>query len=72
MAQFEIKVKVHADDIMMAGLAQQGVQNVLDELAEHQTFLIELADRNVARGYKEKIMGVMNNPLVKKLAGAFK
>lgn len=72
MPQFEIKVKVHAPDIMMAGIAQQGVQNVLNELAEHQDFLIELSDRNVARGYKEKIMSVMNNPIVKKLAGAMK
>lgn len=56
----------------MAGIAQQGAQNVLDELAEHQDFLIELSDRNVARNYKEKIMSVMNNPIVKKLAGAMK
>lgn len=72
MPQFEVKVKVHASDIMMAGIAQQGAQNVLDELAEHQDFLIELSDRNVARNYKEKIMSVMNNPIVKKLAGAMK
>ena len=72
MAQFEVKVKVHADDILMAGIAQQGIQNVLDELKEHQNFLIDLSDRNVAKGYKDKIMGIMNNPMVKKLAGIMK
>ena len=72
MAQFEVKVKVHADDIIMAGIAQQGIQNVLDELKEHQNFLIDLSDRNVAKGYKDKIMGIMNNPMVQKLAGIMK
>jgi len=69
MAVFEVKVKVHAEDIMMASVAQKGVQNILDELEEHQSFLIELSDRNVAKRYKAQIMGIINNKLVQSLAG---
>ncbi|NTW18177.1 MAG: hypothetical protein HGA42_00585 [Nostocales cyanobacterium W4_Combined_metabat2_030] len=68
MATFEVKVLVHAEDIMQATVAQQGVQNILDELEEHQDFLIELSDRNVARKYKNQIMSIINNKLVKAIA----
>jgi hypothetical protein len=71
MAKFKVSVMVEAPDVMMAGLATQGVQNVLNELGEHQAFLIELADPIKAKDYKNKIMGLINNPVIKKLAGSF-
>ncbi len=71
MAKFEIKVIVEAPDIMMAGMAGQGIQNVINELGEHQAFLIDLSNPQVAKGYKDKLMGLLNNPVIKKLAGTF-
>jgi hypothetical protein len=72
MAKFKVQIEVDAPDPMQALIYQQGIQNVVDELAEHQHFLVELADVNVARGYKNKIMGLINNPLIKKIGGSFK
>jgi hypothetical protein len=53
----------------MAGLAKEGIQNVLDELGEHHIFF-ELADPAKAKGYKDKYY-LINNPIVKILAGGF-
>lgn len=72
MAKFKVSIEVNAPDPMQALVYQQGIQNVVDELAEHQHFLVELSDINVARGYKNKIMGLINNPIVKKLSGGIK
>ncbi len=71
MKKFNVTVTVEASDVMMAGLAKEGIQNVLDELGEHQYFLIELADPAKAKGYKDKILTLINNPIVKILAGGF-
>ncbi len=70
--EFTVKVKVKSNDIMQAGLIQEGIQNILNELEpEHHTFLADLADKNIARSYKTKLMAIINNPIVKKLAGSF-
>ena len=72
MPKFKVTVELHATDIMQAQIAKEGVQNVLNELAEHQSFLIELSDASVAHAYKTKIMGIINNPIVKALASKMK
>lgn len=72
MPKFKVTVELHAADIMQAQIAKQGVQNVLNELAEHQGFLIELSDAQVAHSYKQKIMSIINNPIVKALASKMK
>jgi hypothetical protein len=71
MAKFKVTVEVTAPDVMMAGIAQQGIQNVLNELGEHQSFLVELSDPKVAKSYRDKLMTLLNNPMIKKIAGAF-
>lgn len=71
MPKFKVTISLDAPDVMMAELAAQGVQNVINELDEHQSFLIQLADAETARDYKNKIMTLVNNPVVKKLAGTF-
>lgn len=71
MTKIKVTVTVNAPDVMMASMMQQGVQNVLDELGENQSFLIELANKQTAKGYKDKLMAMLSNPIVKKLAGTF-
>lgn len=69
--QFEVKVKVKANDIIEAEIIREGIQNVLNELGENQAFLIELANPQVARNYHAKLKTIIDNPIVKKLAGSF-
>lgn len=71
MPQFKVTVLVNANDVMMANMAAQGVQNVLNEIGADQTILIDLSDPKVAKNYRDKIMTLLNNPLVKKLASGF-
>ncbi len=71
MAKFKVEISVEATDIMMAQMAGQGIQNVVDELGEHQYFLIELSNRQVAKSYKDKLMSLLNNPIIKKVAANF-
>jgi len=71
MPQFKVTVIVNANDVMMANMAAQGVQNVLNEIGADQTILIDLSDPKVAKNYRDKIMALLNNPLVKKLASGF-
>ena len=71
MEEFEIVVKIKASDIMMATVLQKGVQNIIDELGEHQDFLIELSDKNKAKAYKNQIIGFSESPIIKNIANRF-
>lgn len=69
--QVEIKLKVNAPDVMVAELMRQGAQNVLNELGEHQSILLDLSNPAVAADYRNKLMTIIENPLVKKMAKIF-
>lgn len=69
MPKFKVVVEIESPDIMMAELAAQGIQNVINELGEHQNYLIELADASLARSYKTKILNLINSKIFKSFAG---
>jgi hypothetical protein len=72
MKKFNVTVTVLASDIMEAEVMKQGVQNVLNEMGEsYQPFIVEMADVEVARGYRARIESITNNKLFKSLAKAF-
>jgi len=66
-----VNVVVTANDVMEAEMMRTGIQNILDELGQYQQILVELADPVMANEYKEKLMKIINNPIVKKLANVF-
>lgn len=72
MQKISITVNVKADDVMQAGMIGEGIQNVLNELTpEQQQFLIELSDPAVAQSYKQRLMSIIDNPIIKTLAKKF-
>ena len=71
MSKFKVTVLVDAPDVMMAGLYQAGIQNVLNELGENQKLLADLSDAREASKYKNMLFKMLENPLVKRLAGSF-
>ena len=71
MSKFKVVVLVDAPDVMMAVLYQVGIQNVLNELGENQKVLADLSDASLASKYKSMLFKMLDNPLVKKLAGSF-
>lgn len=71
MTKHKITIEIQASDILQANLIKEGIKNVVNELGDKISFLEELADKNVARSYKEKLIGIIENPIVKRLAGIF-
>lgn len=69
MKTIEVKLKVQANGIMEANLMRDALQNIHDEMKDNRDFLLELADKNAARDYAGKINSLINNPMVKMLAG---
>lgn len=67
----EVKVKVNATDVMVADIMRAGIQNVLNELGEHQAILADLSNPVVAADYRNKLMTIIDNPIVKKMANIF-
>ena len=72
MAQFKIEVTIEAQDAMMANLAKEGVQNILNETREYHDKLIELSDTMVAKDLKTKLFTIINNPIIKMAASKIK
>lgn len=69
MKTIEVKLKVQANGVMEANLMRDALQNIHDEMKNNRDFLLELADKNAARDYAGKINSLINNPMVKMLAG---
>lgn len=65
----KVTIEIEAEDVMIADLIKDGIQNIVNELEPQQlNFLIDLSDKATAQAYKKKLMGVIDNPLVKALA----
>jgi hypothetical protein len=71
MAKHRITIEVESTDPMMAGLVEQGLQNISNELGDIEDYLIPLADVQTAKSFNTKIKSMINNPLFKTLAGKF-
>ena len=69
MKTIEVKVKVQANGVMEANLMRDALQNIHDEMHSNRDFLLELSDKKAARDYAGKINSLINNPMVKMLAG---
>lgn len=69
MKTIEVKVKVQANGVMEANQMRDALQNIHDEMKDNRDFLLELSDKKAARDYAGKINSLINNPMVKMLAG---
>lgn len=71
MATIEVKIKVQAANVLQAETLRQGIQNVVDELTGYEEFMEALADKAVAKQYRQRLDSIMKNPLFKTLAARF-
>lgn len=71
MARFIVDVEVSAPDVMQAELLRQALQNILNELGEHQSLLTQFSNPSVARDYAIKVQQLAQNPLAQKLLKSF-
>jgi hypothetical protein len=70
MTEFEVKIKVKAQNFAKASLMAEGVQNVINELGEHnQALLVELADETTTKKYAADVMKWINNPMLRRIIG---
>ncbi len=71
MTVFKVEVEVTTSDIMQAELMRQALQNILNELGENQSLLIQFSNPGVAREYALKVKQLAGNPLAQKLLKSF-
>jgi len=71
MARFKVEVEVDSPDIMQAELMRQALQNILNEIGEHQVLLMQFSNPGVAREYAVKVRQLAENPLAQKLLKSF-
>jgi len=71
MARFKVDIEVNTSDIMQAELMRQALQNILNELGENQTLLMQFSNPSVAREYAVKVRQLAGNPLAQKLLKSF-
>lgn len=68
----QITINVIANNALDAEQVRMGLQNIMDELGEQYTpFVATMSEPGVARSYKQKIEGLVNNPMFKMLAKKF-
>lgn len=68
--KFKIEVTITASNFLEATAIQAALQNIANLTGDDASFITELADRQTAVQWIDKIKKIANNPLVKKLAGA--
>lgn len=68
MTKQSVTIMVNASNVLEAEQKRQGIQAVVDQLGENESYLIELGQPGVAESWKNRLMGLMNNPLFKTFA----
>ena len=69
MKDFEVTIKIKANDVMQSTLIKEGLQNLVDELGEHQTFLVEISDKTVAHAYGKQVKSFLSNKIFASFLG---
>lgn len=71
MARISINVEVNVPDVMQAELMRQAIQNILNELGENQSLLMQFSNPGIARDYAVRVRQLAENPLAQKLLKSF-
>lgn len=64
-----INITVDVTDFFEGEEVKKGLQNVMDEFDGNNGFIVELANREVVREYRKKLVAILNNPMLKRFAG---
>lgn len=68
----KVTIEVIANNALDAEQVRLGMQSIMDELGEQYTpFIATMSEPGVARSYKQRIEGLVNNPMFKMLAKKF-
>lgn len=67
--EYEVKVKIVADDEFDAEMQRQGLQNLVEQLGADNDILVSIADKAKAQKYGSKIRDVLNNSFVRRMLG---